>query len=264
MKKKIAVIGGGNMGGALIEGLLKSGQYTAADITLGERSAELRDKFAAMGMSVCADNVQAVTGADIVIVAVKPYIVGSVASEVKPVLKKGVLLVSIAAGVDIAALEDFFGSDTPCFRVIPNIAAALCASMSFVSCSSRFEHQSAEVVGLFRAVGGAVLIDEKLLDAAMVSASCGLAYALRYIRASMEAGIEMGLRADMAREVVAQTVRGASELLLNGNVHPEQLIDQVTTPGGITIAGLNEMEHQGLTSSVIKGHIAALNRVKGK
>ena len=261
---KIAVIGGGNMGGALVEGFLQSGKYAASDLFVGDRSEMVRNKFAARGVNVFADNREAASQGDIVVVAVKPYLVAGVAAEIKGCIAEGARVVSIAAGVDINAVEECFGDGIACFRAIPNIAAALCASMTFVSCSKRREDAAGPVLAMFGNVGKAVLLEEKLLDAAMVSASCGMAYALRYIRAAMEASIEMGLTAPISEVIVAQTVRGASELLLAGSEHPEILIDKVSTPGGITIVGLNEMEPKGFTSAVIAGHIAAYGRVKNK
>lgn len=264
MKNKITIIGGGNMGGALIEGFLKSGKIAPSELTVGDASEAVRTRFQQMGLAAYADNREAVAGAGIVILAVKPWLVETVAEKISKSLADNTLIVSLAAGVTLDGLESAFGTGAACFRTIPNIAAALGASMTFVACRERERGRMAEVLELFATVGEAAAVDEKLMDAAMVSGSCGTAYALRFLRAAMEASIEMGLSAPLSRTVVAQTMRGAAELLLAGDLHPEELIDRVTTPGGITIAGLNAMEHKGFSSAVIEGHIAALKRVKGE
>jgi len=263
--KKITVIGGGNMGGALVAGFLKSGKYALNEICVADKNPDIRDKFSSIGTVVTSDNIEAVSGAEIIILAVKPYLINMVASEIAHSLKTGQLIVSIAAGMTLSEIQDAFGKEKLCFRAIPNIAAEYMASITFVSCEKFIEDSASEkILSMFQTVGEAVLIDENLLGAAMVSASCGLAYALRYIRAAMVAGVEMGLTAPMSELIVAQTVAGASRLLLNSPIHPEEAIDKVCTPGGITIAGLNELEHKGFSSSVISGHLAAYKRVKNK
>ncbi|MDR2937128.1 MAG: pyrroline-5-carboxylate reductase [Rikenellaceae bacterium] len=261
---KIAVIGAGNMGGALVEGFLNSGRYAPESITIGDLSADVRRKFEEQGVKAAADNAAAVSGADVVIVGVKPWLVERVAGQIKGNLTPSAAVVSIAGGVGLDALTGCFGGSTSLYRAIPNIAASLGESMTFVSREGGSASLDEMVVGLFESVGQVMLIDEKQLDAAMVAASCGIAYALRYVRASMEAGIEMGLGAAASRRIVAQTIKGAAELLLNGDQHPEAAIDQVTTPGGTTIVGLNEMERSGFTGAVIDGYLAAFRRVKGK
>lgn len=252
------------MGGGLIEGFLRSGKWSAEAIVVGTPDEPGQNRFRAMGLTVFADNTEAVKGADIVLIAVKPWLVEQVAGEISQFLKKGGLVVSIAAGVSLETLQDYFGDGVICFRVIPNIAAALGASMTFVSCEEFNESHAPAVLDLFHAVGETALIPEKLIDAAMVSGSCGTAYALRFLRAAMEAGIQMGMAAGLSRTVVAQTMKGAAELLLRSELHPEAAIDQVTTPGGTTIVGLNAMEKEGFTGAVIEGHLAAFQHVKGK
>jgi pyrroline-5-carboxylate reductase len=264
MKKKITVLGGGNMGGALIEGFLLSGRYDVEDLTVGTPDEPGQKRFRAMGLTVHAENTAAVQAADIVILAVKPWLVETVAREIAGTLKTSALVVSLAAGVSLEALKGYFGNGFARFRAIPNIAAALGASMTFIACDPAHEREAEKVLDLFRTVGEAALIPEKSIDAAMVGGSCGTAYALRFLRASMEAGIQMGIDAGLSRIVAAQTMKGAAELLLRSELHPEAAIDRVTTPGGVTIVGLNAMEHKGFTSAVIEGHIAAFRHIKGK
>jgi len=264
MGKKVAVIGGGNMGGALVEGFLRSGKLTTENIVVATPGEDSQERFRNMGLQVYSSNREAVREADIVIVAVKPWLVTQVADEINTYLKNNVIIVSVAAGLDLEFLRNYFGGSSICFRVIPNTAAAYGASMTFIACEDRCDIYAPVVLELFNLVGEAALIQEKMMDAGMISGSCGTAYALRYIRAAMEASIQMGLKAGLSRTVVAQTLKGAAELMLNGDLHPEQAIDQVTTPGGITIVGLNAMEHKGFTSAVIEGHLAAFRHVKGE
>ncbi|MCC8089147.1 MAG: pyrroline-5-carboxylate reductase [Rikenellaceae bacterium] len=263
--KKIAVIGGGNMGGALIAGFLKSGKYSLDEICVADKNKDIRNKYENIGTIVTPDNIEAVSGAEIIILAVKPYLINNVAAEIVHSLKDGQIIVSIAAGMTLDQIRDAFDKEVICFRAIPNIAAEFMASMTFVSGDKYIDEALTDkVIEMFKSVGEAVLIDENLLDAAMVSASCGMAYALRYIRAAMISGVEMGLTAPMSELIVSQTVKGAAQLMLKSSIHPEEEIDKVSTPGGITIAGLNEMEHQGFSSAVISGHMAAYKKVKGE
>jgi pyrroline-5-carboxylate reductase len=140
------------------------------------------------------------------------------------------------------------------FLVIPNIAIAQLASMTFVAPAVATESQHTErVKELFDTMGQTIITDEQHLAAGTTLASCGIAYAMRYIRAAAEGGVELGFRADDAKKIVMQTMKGAVELLEASGLHPEAAIDLVTTPGGVTIKGLNEMEHAGFTSAVIRG-----------
>ncbi len=262
MSKKIAVIGGGNMGGALIEGWLASGRIAKIDLVVADASEASRKRFEAMGLTTFSDNKAAVSESDIVIVAVKPWLVEAVAGEIAKSLNDKALIVSVAAGVPLADLQKNFGTGRICFRVIPNIAASLGESTTFVSTDSQEDTNIQTVLDLFKLVGEAALIPEKLLDAGTIVGSCGTAFALRYLRAAMEAGIQMGLSAPLARTVVAQTMKGAAELMLRSDLHPEAMVDRVTTPGGTTIVGLNALEVNGFSAAVIEGHLAVYRHKK--
>jgi pyrroline-5-carboxylate reductase len=141
----------------------------------------------------------------------------------------------------------------PVFRAMPNTAIAIAESMTCIAYSNAESKQVKAVEALFNTLGQSVVIEEKLMEAATIIGACGTAFAMRYIRANIQGGIEIGFDANTARTIVAQTVKGAAELLIQKGTHPEQEIDKVTTPKGCTIAGLNEMEHNGLSSSLIKG-----------
>lgn len=249
------MIGAGAMGGATVEGLIKAHRVKVDDITVSDPQQEVLDRFAQQGVSVTTDNKLAVSGADVVCVCVKPWLVESVLQGVRDELKpQGQLLIIIAAGVPSAIIKECLGSQCPpFFLVIPNIAIAQLQSMTFIVPISATEGDTLLVKELFDAMGKSLVTDEKHLPAGTTLASCGIAYAMRYIRAASEGGVELGFKADEAKEIVMQTLRGAVELLHTSGLHPEAAIDLVTTPGGVTIKGLNEMEHAGFTSSVIRG-----------
>lgn len=258
---KIAVIGAGAMGGATVEGLIKGQQFKNEDITVSDPSQAVVEKFSGMGVSVTTDNKLAAETADIVCVVVKPWLVERVLKDIKPELDpKKQILVVIAAGVPSASIQEWLGEQCPpLFLVIPNIAIAEMQSMTFIVPSVATQSQHIELVqAIFDEMGSTLITDEQHLAAGTTLASCGIAYAMRYIRAASEGGVELGFKADDAKQIVMQTMKGAVELLQASGMHPEQAIDLVTTPGGVTIKGLNEMEHAGFTSAVIRGLKAGL------
>ena len=258
---KIAVIGAGAMGGATVEGLIKGETFRNEDITVSDPSEAVIDKFANRGVSVTTDNQLAAEGADIVCVVVKPWLVEQVLTGIKQVLTpQKQLLIVIAAGIPSKNIQQWLGAQCPpLFLAIPNIAIAEMQSMTFiVPCGSATPSQTAQVKAIFDEMGTTLITDEQHLAAGTTLASCGIAYAMRYIRAAAEGGVELGFRADDAKRIVMQTMKGAVELLEASGLHPEAAIDIVTTPGGVTIKGLNEMEHAGFTSAVIRGLKAGL------
>lgn len=213
-------------------------------------------------VQITQSNVEAARGADLVLLAVKPWKMEEVARELIPVLDyRKQMVASVAGGVGLADLASLYrredGALPPLFYVMPNTAVAVRQSMTFVATSGATEQQIAAVVDLFRLLGEALLVEERLMDGGMALASCGIAFAMRYIRAAMEGGVELGFYPAEAQQIVMQTLTGAVELLRSTGRHPEAEIDRVTTPGGITIRGLNEMEHAGFTDSVIRGLRAA-------
>jgi len=257
---KISVIGAGAMGGATVEGLIKGQQFKNQDIIVSDPSQVVVEKFAKMGVSVTTDNKQAVSSADIVCVVVKPWLVESVLKDIKAELnpKKQILIV-IAAGVPSVNIKNWLDENCPpLFLVIPNIAIAEMASMTFVVPVDAAKEETQKVIDIFDEMGHTLITDEQHLASGTTLASCGIAYAMRYIRAAAEGGVELGFKADDAKQIVMQTMKGAVELLEASGMHPEAAIDLVTTPGGLTIKGLNEMEHAGFTSAVIRGLKAGL------
>lgn len=261
MEKRIAVIGGGNLGGAIALGLLHSKLFKPANITVTRRKVELIADLANKGINVHSDNSLAVKEADIIILAVKPQMLDNVLTEIKPHISMEKMVISVVTGIKLAHMQTIIGDGIPLFRAMPNTAISIRESMTCVATTNGSATHANEVIDIFNQMGQAIQIHEDLMDAATVLAACGIAYALRFIRAATQGGIEIGFDAATAEKIASQTVRGAAGLLLEGDLHPEQEIDKVTTPAGITIAGLNEMEHQGFSSSVIKGIKTSFDKI---
>lgn len=256
----IHIIGGGNLGTAIAIGLA---QYTTGNsITVTRRNVKLIENLKQYGIATSSNNTEGIAGADIVMLAIKPWQTDAVLGEILPHVS-GKIIASAASGVTLEQLHAKIAGTNTVVRIMPNIAAQYGASATCVSAMGEDVAKAQPVVDLFDKVGTAVIIDEKLMDAATVLGACGTAFALRYIRASMQAGIEIGFDAKTALAISAQTALGATEMLLKESAHPEQLIDKVTTPQGCTIAGLNEMEHEGFSSSLIKGIKTSLKQIKG-
>ena len=246
------------MGGAIAEGLIKGDYINNEDICISDPSRQQRERFANMGITATPSNQLAAQGADVVCVVVKPWLVEQVLKGIKDVLDYDQqILVVVAAGVKSDDIRLWLSKDDkmiPTFLCIPNIAIAQLQSMTFLVPLAEAEARHTEQVkALFDSMGESTITEENHLGAGTTLASCGIAYAMRYIRAASEGGVELGFKADDAKKIVMQTVRGAVELLEATGLHPEAAIDLVTTPGGVTIKGLNEMEHAGFTSAVIRG-----------
>lgn len=253
---QIAIIGAGNMGGAIARGLSKGTLVPSKNIRVSDVSQANLDALKTFDseINVSTSNRDAIKDADIVIIAVKPWLVEVIAEEIENKLDyKKQIIVSIAAGVNFEKMADLFDSDATMFRIIPNTGIDVLQSVSTISSFKASKEQESLIMELFSELGKAFLVPETQLNAFMALSSCGIAYAFRYIRAAMEGGVEMGIYPNVAKEVVIQTLRGAIDLLEANNSHPEVEIDKVTTPGGITIKGLNEMEANGFTNAVIKG-----------
>jgi pyrroline-5-carboxylate reductase len=210
---------------------------------------------------VSSDNKEAIGYADLVLLCIKPFQVNDVLAEAKEQLRSSHVVVSAVTGVTIEQIEKLIGTDISIVRAMPNTAIAIQESMTCISYRQLKREQLEYVEDVFNQLGQVTIIDEKLMDASTVLGACGIAYALRFIRANIQGGIEIGFDAATATLIASQTVKGAAELLIQTGHHPEQEIDKVTTPKGCTIAGLNEMEHQGFSSSLIKGIVASYRKI---
>ena len=253
---KASFIGTGNIGSAVARGLISKGILAAADVTccdIIESSLEQMCQHCP-GVKTTTNSREAVAGADCIVVAVKPWAVEQTLCAFKDLLDLDHQnLIVIAAGITFSMMSEWLGANATMFRVIPNTAIAVGSSMTFVSAQNASPERTAAVVEMFDALGSAMLIPEDKMSAGTALASCGIAYAMRYVRAATEGGVELGFPAKDAKNIVLNTVKGAVDLLLATGANPEEEIDKVTTPGGITIKGLNEMEKQGFSNSVISG-----------
>ena len=262
MSKRIAIIGGGNLGASIADGLIQSEFSRPVELTITRRNLTSLSRFAERGCMVHNDNKKAVRESEVIILAVKPYNYAEIIKDLKAVFNpKKHVVVSVITGAWIEQLQHAIGKPVPVIRAMPNTAIAIQQSMTCLAHSGASPSQLNYIQQLFDQLGKTVMIDEKLMDAATILGACGTAYAMRYIRANIQGGIEIGFDATTASLIAAQTVKGAAELLLQKNTHPEQEIDKVTTPKGCTIAGLNEMEHQGFSSSLIRGIVTSYKKI---
>lgn len=256
----VHIIGGGNLGASIAIGIAK---FTEGNqVTVTRRNTANILHLEQLGVTVSKDNQHNIQNADIIILTIKPYQVDTVLAEILPVITNKTIA-SAVSGLSIENLQNKIGANHQAVRIMPNIAAQFGASATCIAFQESNKEEAQNVVRLFEGLGTAPIIDEKLMDAATVLAASGTAFALRYIRASMQAGIEIGFDWQTALAISAQTVKGAAEMLLEEKTHPEQLIDRVTTPQGCTIAGLNEMEMHGFSSSLIRGIKTSLKQIKG-
>lgn len=259
--KKIAIIGAGNLGLAITDGLLSSGLLQDNQLTITRRKLEGITQYAEKGIEVTRDNVAAAEAADIVILSVQPQQLGTVAEEIFGVTKEKIV-VSTITGTKLNDLVGLFGNDNIVVRAMPNTALAVKQSMTCISVTDRTNGGAALVEQIFAVLGKTIIIDDELMQAATVLGASGIAFWMRLIRATTQGGIQMGFDAPEAKEIAVQTCLGAASILHHDeNAHPESEIDKVTTPKGCTISGLNEMEHMGLSSALIHGLIESYKKI---
>lgn len=259
---RIAIIGCGNLGQALANGIIASGAVAAQNITVTRRNLTSLSALGTLGVRLTSDNREAVAHADLIILAVKPYNVEPLVKEFADLLDaKRHVVVSVATGVTLKQIGAHVPATMPLFRAMPNTAADVRESVTAICAVHATAAQRDQVAALFDSIGVSLFIDEDLMESATILGACGIAYALRFIRAMIQGGIEVGFDAKTATKIVSQTVKGAAELLIQKGGHPEQEIDKVTTPKGCTIVGLNEMEHAGFSSALIKGIVASYDKI---
>ena len=252
--KRIAVIGAGNMGSALIGGILKGGvadrEHVIATVRTPERAGELATRFA---IPVTAGgNCEAAANADIVVLAVKPGTLPKVLEEIRPVLRPQQILLSLAAAVPISLIEKLTGREMPIFRAMPNIPVVVEEGATAVAANAHCTiEQRAELENIFRAVGVVVFVEEDLMHAVTALSGSGPAYVYMVIEALIAGGLKMGLSREISTRLAEQTVLGAAKLVRETMLHPAILRDQVITPGGVTISAIHELEKHGLRSMLI-------------
>lgn len=258
--KKIIIIGCGAMGGAILSGCLAKGVWKADEVVLKEHSlAASKTKAAKYGVSWSEDGAEAAT-ADVVLLAVKPNLIPEVAKEISAFAPKGTVI-SIAAAVTIGELESYFPEGTRIVRVMPNTPASVGEGFTAIAGGpAATEDDLAKVSAIFDALGKSVIVTERQVDEIGALAGAGPAYAFVIIDALSDAGVNIGLPRKVAIEAAAQTLYGAAKMVLETGKHPAQLRDQVTSPGGTTIAGIQMMERRGLRSALIDGVEACMKK----
>jgi pyrroline-5-carboxylate reductase len=262
MKEKIAILGGGNIGKAIAKGLLASGEFQADKLTITDLNLRYLDDLEADGISLTTDNNKAVRSSDIVILCVQPTQVIDLIAEIKDAIDPDRQIIAfVIAAYEVKDILELIGKPVNVVRVMPNTAIAIRESMTCLATHEGGNGALEKIQSIFDHLGTTMVIREKLMGAATILGACGIAYFLRYIRAASQGGIQVGFHADEAQIIAAQTAKGAASLLLQSGNHPEDEIDKVTTPRGCTIAGLNEMEHFGLSSAIIKGIITSYNEI---
>lgn len=260
-KAEIAILGTGNIGRAIALGLAAARRFRPGEMVLTRRGVDHLKDLAAQGFQTTSDNRAAVRQAAIVIVAVEPQQLDGLLEEIAPVLEpERHMLISVVSGASTKDILRQVGKELPVVRAMPNTAIALGQSMTCLSANSVGGDRIADAVAIFDAVGKTLVIEEKLMVPATALCACGVAFFLRSVRAASQGGIEIGFHPEEALVMAAQTALGAASLVLRQANHPEGEIDRVTTPLGCTIAGLNEMEHQGFSSAMIKGIVTSSNK----
>ena len=257
---KIAIIGTGNLGLSIAKGLLVNNTITTLYLT--KRNPEvLMDWNKSKQVTVTKDNREAVSNSDILIFAVQPSQMEGILNEVKDLFNENHVIISTITGFKISRIEVILGTEVPVIRSMPNTAISVGKSMTCL-CSNEVGKKRIDIAtAIFNAVGTSIKIEEEHMQAATVICASGIAFWMRLIRATTQGGVQLGFDAEEAMKMSMQTALGAASLLIETDTHPEQEIDKVTTPRGCTITGLNEMEHQGLSSSLIKGLVASFNKI---
>lgn len=260
--RRVVLLGAGNMAEALIRGLLKAGLLEPKNIVATAPRAERRAELhASYGITTLEDNRAALQGADVVILSVKPQILDKVLREVAPAVPAQALIVSVAAGFPIAAIEERLGSGSRIVRAMPNTPALVGAGATAIAMGAHARPEDRDQAkAIFEAVGMVTVVDETLLDAVTGLSGSGPAYVFMIIEALSDAGVKVGLPRRQAQALAAQTVLGSAKLLIETGEHPGVLKDQVTSPGGTAIAGLHTLEQGGLRTTLINAVQAATER----
>lgn len=259
-RSAIAIIGAGNIGSAVARGIVGAGHASPDRMVITRKRQDLLEQFSRDGFQTSSDNVEAVRKAGLVIIAVTPQQLNGLLAEIGPALRpERHTVVSLVSGASIAEIRAKLAPGVAVIRAMPNTAISIRQSMTCLAAAEKGE--KLEVVKrLFEGLGRVVVIEEDLMVPATALCACGIAFFLRAVRAASQGGIEIGFHAEDALLMAAQTARGAASLLIEGGSHPEREVDRVTTPQGCTISGLNQMEHNGFSSALIKGIVTSAEK----
>ena len=251
---KICILGGGNIGLSLAKGLVQNGKYKAKDIIVTRQSKNRLPEISKLGFTATDDNGAAVSKSELIVIAVLPQQLNALLKSISlRIDSKKHVIVSVISGVSTKDITHQVMKDVQVVRAMPNTAIAIGESMTCLASGNASKENLSLVQSLFETVGQAVEINEDMMTGATALNACGIAFFLRAIRAASQGGVEIGFHSEEALQMAAQTAKGAAALLLSNHSHPENEIDKVTSPKGCTIAGLNEMEHRGFSSALIKG-----------
>ncbi|WP_248724141.1 pyrroline-5-carboxylate reductase [Seonamhaeicola sp. ML3] len=257
---KIAIIGTGNLGSSIAKGLIKNKSFTS--LYLSDRNTAQVNAFVDEDyVKITNSNATAVENSDIVIFALQPRHIEGVLKELEPLITEDHVIMSVAAGFSIAKIESIIGDDKHIIRVMPNTAISIGKSMTCLSANDAGQLKLELAKSIFNQLGTTMVIPEEQIQAATVICASGIAFWMRLVRATTQGAIQLGFEADEAHNLALQTCYGAASLLKESGRHPEAEIDRVTTPSGCTIAGLNEMEHKGLSSALIQGITASFEKI---
>ena len=264
LDKNVAFLGAGNMAGALIKGLLASGVLTPEQVLCTDvrkpRLDELKQKH---GVRVLTSNEDAARQADVIVLSTKPQVFDRLLPEVRNGVRADALVVSIAAGIPISAIEAHLPPGTRVVRTMPNTPAIVDAGATAIAAGTHATEEDVALArALFESVGVTVVLDESLLDAVTGLSGSGPAYIFLIIEALADAGVKVGLHRESAQLLAAQTLFGSAKLLLETGEHPGKLKDMVTSPGGTAIAGLSSLEAGGLRTTLINAVETATARAK--
>lgn len=262
--KKIGIIGCGNLGLSIANGIRK--EVSGNQLVVSKRNtSSLKGRFAEGDVVITSDNAKLIAESNFLILTLKPYNIIPFLEEYKEQLDpKRHTIISAATGISIASIEEVIGKDFGVYRVMPNTAASVEESVTAISSNKDPLNRREEVFSLFEQLGVVVEISEDLMESATILGACGVAYVLRFMRGMIQGGIEVGFDVQTATKIVSQTIKGAAELIIQNGTHPEEEIDKVTTPKGCTIVGLNEMEHAGFSSALIKGIVSSYQKIEKK
>lgn len=259
----IGIVGCGNLGFSLLNGIRKNSETTTVYASKRDVSALSALNFPKTHFTT--SNAELILNSDIIIIALKPYnVLGFLKEHAQLFDSTKHTIISVASSITTTEMLDAIGKEMDVYRGMPNTAASVNESITAISVRRDSLNRRQVIEELFSTMGETVFIDEALMESATILGACGIAYVLRFMRAMIQGGIEVGFDAKTATKIVSQTIKGAAELIIQNGTHPEEEIDKVTTPKGCTIVGLNEMEHSGFSSALIKGIVTSYEKIERK
>lgn len=260
-KMKIAILGGGNLGRAIANGLQSSKITQPENIFITRKNINHLESFRDRGFIITKDNKKAVNGSEVVIISVQPQQLDILLADIKSELQpEKHIIISVVSGASIKAIKKQTADNISIVRAMPNTAIAIGESITCLSSDNNDSPSLETAQKIFNSLGKTIIIDEDLMIPATALGACGIAFFMRAIRAASQGGIEIGFHSEEALFIAAQTAKDAASLLLSKENHPELEVDKVTTPRGCTISGLNQMEHNGFSSALIRGIVTSADK----